>query len=75
MLSRRGICRPSRFETSDVERMRKFIQEAIDVLKRFPEPDTFIGRKTQEPFPREAQATEKNRRRLSQLSSTQANPL
>jgi hypothetical protein len=32
--------------------MRDIIAKAMDVL-RTPVPDTFLGRKTQEPFPRE----------------------
>jgi hypothetical protein len=51
MLSRRGIYQLSHHETADIERLRQFAMEAADVLKRFPKPDTFMGRKTQEPFP------------------------
>ena len=32
--------------------MREIIAKALEVL-RAPIPDTFLGRKTQEPFPRE----------------------
>lgn len=52
MLSRRGICRPSSREIKDVERLREFVQEAIEVLRQCPKPDTFAGRKTHEPFPK-----------------------
>ena len=60
MRSRRGFYRLSQREISEVERQRKFAREASELLKRIPMPDTFFGRKTQEPFPKE-----ENRRRLS----------
>jgi len=65
MLLRRGICRPSKRDIDELERLREFARGAGEVLRRFPMPDTFIGRKTQEPFPKEAQPTRENRRRLS----------
>ncbi|QOZ68901.1 hypothetical protein [Bradyrhizobium arachidis] len=34
-------------------RMRELLADAAEVLK-LPMPDTFLGRKTQEPFPMEA---------------------
>ncbi|MGY3234433.1 hypothetical protein ACVWZ4_005044 [Bradyrhizobium sp. USDA 4472] len=33
-------------------RIRELIAQACEVLK-LPKPDTFLGRKTQEPFPKE----------------------
>ncbi|MGY4231384.1 hypothetical protein ACVIIW_000331 [Bradyrhizobium sp. USDA 4449] len=53
MLVRRGICRPSQHEFNEIERLRELVTEARDTLMRFPVPDTFLGRKTQEPFPEE----------------------
>lgn len=59
MLLRRGICRPSQQEIDEIERLQEFVRDARDVLTRFPMPDTFLGRKTQEPFPRETQTARK----------------
>jgi hypothetical protein len=53
MLSRRGICRPSPFEKSELDRLRKVVEEAANILRRCPSPETFLGRKTQEPFAKE----------------------
>lgn len=55
MLVRRGICRPSQEDTDELKRLREIVAETRAILMRFPVPDTFLGRKTQEPFPREAQ--------------------
>jgi len=61
MLSQRGIHRLSPNEITEMARLREIVREAADILKRFPKPDTFIGRKTQEPFPKETKtAEEKN---------------
>ena len=60
MRSWRGFYRLSQRQISEMERQRKFAREASELLKRIPMPDTFFGRKTQEPFPKE-----ENRRRLS----------
>jgi len=65
MLSRRGICLLSQREINDLERQRKFAREAAEILKQCPSPDIFIGRKTQEPFPKEAHRLAENRRRLT----------
>jgi hypothetical protein len=51
MLSRRGICWPSLSELGEIDRQRKIVAETANILKCSPQPDTFIGRKTQEPFP------------------------
>ncbi|MGY8709242.1 hypothetical protein RAD16_26160 [Bradyrhizobium sp. 18BD] len=48
----RHINYPLASDTAHVEQMRKLIREAIEVLK-LPETDTFLGRKTHEPFPPE----------------------
>lgn len=32
---------------------RKAIKRSLEVLKQYPAPDTFAGRKTQEAFPQE----------------------
>ncbi len=53
MLYRRGICRTSHSEISEIACLRELVRQAGELLKRFPEPDTFLGRKTQEPFPKE----------------------
>ena len=66
MLLRRGICRLSeQREIREIDRLREFVAEAIEVLKRCPKPDTFIGRKTQEPFPQETETTREIARQLS----------
>jgi len=65
MRFRRGICRISERDISEINHLRAFIAEAVEVLKRCPKPDTFIGRKTQEPFPREAETAPDIARRLS----------
>jgi hypothetical protein len=53
MLSRHGICPLSQHETDQLVRLQKINQETADILKRCPKPDTFLGRRTQEPFPKE----------------------
>ncbi|WP_298106318.1 hypothetical protein [Bradyrhizobium sp.] len=50
----RGVYRPSSDEKDELVRLRKLIAETASILDRCPKPDTFLGRKTQEPFPREA---------------------
>lgn len=57
MLIRRGICRPTQEEADELKRLREIVAETRAILMRFPAPDTFLGRKTQEPFPWEAQMT------------------
>jgi hypothetical protein len=34
-------------------RTRQLIRSACELLRRQPRPDTFLGRKTQEPFPKQ----------------------
>ena len=43
----------SRQDRLALERAQEVVNEAKDVLRRHPKPDTFLGRKTQEPFPQE----------------------
>jgi hypothetical protein len=65
MRFRRGICQISERDINEINNLRAFVAEAIEVLRRCPKPDTFIGRKTQEPFPREAERTGNIARQLS----------
>ncbi len=65
MRFRRGIGRISGRDVNEVNHLPAFVAEAIEVLKRCPEPDTFIGRKTQEPFPWEAETARDIARQLS----------
>ena len=60
MLLRRGFCRPSQTEINEIESLREFVRKAAEILKRLPKPDTFLGRKTQEPFPKEATETRRD---------------
>lgn len=39
-------------KSTDAEQIREVIKESRELLKQ-PSPDTFLGRKTQEPFPSE----------------------
>lgn len=54
MADKRGVFRP---EPSKDEKVaadtREVIQRSIKVLKEHKQPDTFLGRKTHEPPPRE----------------------
>jgi|KBSMisStandDraft_5_1062788.scaffolds.fasta_scaffold2820892_2 hypothetical protein len=47
--------RPTIFRASEdqasIECARLISRDAIEILKQNPTPDTFLGRKTQEPFP------------------------
>ncbi len=52
MLYRRGICRLSQYEISEIDRLRELVRQSAELLKHLPKPDTFLGRKTQEPFPK-----------------------
>lgn len=54
-LSPRRIYWPSQFETDEIQRLRAYASQAADML-RGPKPDTFLGRKTQEPFRQETAA-------------------
>ena len=53
MQNRRQIHRTERDEDAkQAEGTREAAKRSLDILKE-PAPDTFLGRKTQEPFPRE----------------------
>ncbi|MCA1545714.1 hypothetical protein I6F36_02660 [Bradyrhizobium sp. BRP19] len=43
---------PLQSDEKHVEQVRKAIRESLEVLT-LPRPDTFLGRKTHEPFPSE----------------------
>jgi hypothetical protein len=45
------IYRPTKTDADHLEKIRKVMTVCCDALKQ-PLPDTFLGRKTQEPFPR-----------------------
>ena len=55
--------RPTIFRASerqaDVEFARLVTRNAVELLQRNPAPDTFLGRKTHEPFPEEHEGAEK----------------
>jgi len=36
-----------------IDQTRQLLRQSLDILRRSPPPDTFVGRKTQEPFRRE----------------------
>jgi hypothetical protein len=48
----RSVFRPTKSDADHAEQIREIIKESIDLLRQ-PEPDTFLGRKTQEPFRKE----------------------
>lgn len=52
------IRRPTQSDADHVEEIRKLGEESLEALKRKPSPDTFLGRKTQEPFPKEKEKDE-----------------
>jgi len=54
-----------------LQRAREVVAEATEVLQRCPRPDTFLGRKTQEPFPNE---DETKLTRVAQRSSREPFP-
>ena len=45
------VHRPTKTDTNQTEQLREIIKESLDVLKQGL-PDTFLGRKTQAPFPK-----------------------
>ena len=51
-MRKHGFCRPSR-DHELAEQTRQTVEATLDLLKQLPVPDTFLGRKTQEPFPKE----------------------
>ena len=36
---------------TEMDLLREFARQAAEILKQNPKPDTFLGRKTREPFP------------------------
>ena len=48
----------ARVAIADVDRQNDFLREKIaqstELLRKLAKPDTFLGRRTQEPFPKEA---------------------
>jgi hypothetical protein len=38
---------------AEVSRSRELARLSIEVLRQSPEPDTFLGRRTHDPFPKE----------------------
>lgn len=48
-----SVYRPNPFDFKLVEQMRELVRRARELLHGLPPPDTFAGRKTQEPFPAE----------------------
>jgi hypothetical protein len=54
MRTRLQFFRPNPEEDEKQARlMRKVIADSLEILRKSPPPDTFLGRKTQEPFPKE----------------------
>lgn len=49
-MANQRVFRPLNTDASDAELIRECVREARRVLN-LPTPDTFLGRKTQEPFP------------------------
>ena len=50
------VFRPLPVDHDTVEYMRRIARESRELLKQSP-PDTFLGRKTHEPFPDDGDAT------------------
>jgi hypothetical protein len=48
------IYRPSKTEDENEMRLwREIVKRGNEILRQSPVPDTFLGRKTQEPFPKD----------------------
>jgi len=45
------IYRLTKLDVDQTDQLREIIKESLEVLRR-PSPDTFLGRKTQAPFPK-----------------------
>jgi len=45
------VYRPTTTDADQAKQLREMVEESREVLKRAP-PDTFLGRKTQAPFPK-----------------------
>ena len=51
------IFRPSKTEDeNEMLQWRAIVKRGIEILKQNPVPDTFLGRKTQEPFPKDEES-------------------
>ncbi|MGX9429642.1 MULTISPECIES: hypothetical protein [Bradyrhizobium] len=51
---RTHICRPSRTQDDVIAtRSREIVAQSFELLEQSAKPDTFLGRQTFEPFPRE----------------------
>lgn len=50
------VYRPTPIETEQNDQMRKVVEEARALLEQ-PVPDTFLGRETYQPFPKESPGT------------------
>ena len=49
------VFRPiSKADEQQIEFIRATLAESLEILKKNPPPDTFLGRKTHEPFAKEA---------------------
>ena len=47
-----AICRPNASQDEHfIGLTRETVRKSIDLLEQHPKPDTFLGRKTQEPYP------------------------
>ncbi|WP_192859630.1 hypothetical protein [Bradyrhizobium sp. DOA9] len=55
------VYRPLPADHEQAEYMRQIARECRELLQQ-PPPDTFLGRKTQEPFPAEGDATPNEQR-------------
>jgi hypothetical protein len=51
MPGRRPIIFRASERQADIEYARLVTRKAVEILQRNPAPDTFLGRKTHEPFP------------------------
>ena len=53
------VYRPDQFDSKFAAHMRKLVRRARELLQGGPSADTFMGRRTQEPFPREDEHIER----------------
>jgi hypothetical protein len=51
------IYRPSKTEDErEMRYWREIVKRGFEILRQSPVPDTFLGRKTQEPFPKDEES-------------------
>ena len=51
------IYRPSKTEDeNEMRHWRQVVKRGVEILRQSPVPDTFLGRKTQEPFPKDEES-------------------